>query len=85
MIEVQNAVAMRLPDGSHIKIEAYGSEYIDGNSQNQTWMSLDISRIRPGKKMELLASIDFDETKGLRTLVFDSNQADPIFIKEYKI
>ena len=85
MMEVERAIAMRLPDGSHIKIETYGSEYVDGNSQNQTWMSLDITRVWPDEKQELLASVDFDETKGLRTLVFDSTQADPIYIKEDEV
>lgn len=85
MMEVQKAIAMRLPDGSHIQIETYGSEYIDGNDKHQSWSSLDISRIWPNEKNELLASIDFDDTKGLRTLVFDATQADPIYIKEDEV
>lgn len=54
MMEVQRAIAMRLPDGSLIKIETYSSDYIDGNSQNQSWISLDISRIWPDKKKNCL-------------------------------
>lgn len=85
MMEVQRAIAMRLPDGSHIKVETYGSENVDGNSQNQTWMSLDISRVWPEQREELLASVNYDETKGLEIQVFDKTQADPIYIKEVKI
>lgn len=85
MMEVQRAIAMRLPDGSHIKIETYGSEDVDGKRENQTWMNLDIARIHADGREELLATVDFDETKGLRTLVFDKTQADPIFCKEDKV
>ncbi len=84
MIEVQRTIAMRLPDGSLIKIETYSGDYIDGNNQNHTWMSLDISRVWHDQKDKLLASIEFDEAKGLRTLVFDQTQEDPIYIKEEK-
>lgn len=82
MMEVQRAIAMRLPDGSHIKIQTYGSEDIDGKREDQTWMNLDISRVHADGKDELLVTVDYDETKGLRTLVFDKTQADPIYIKE---
>lgn len=85
MMEVQRVVAMRLPDGSHIRVQTYGSEDIDGNRHNQSWMALDIARIHADKREELLATVDFDETKGLRTLVFDKTQADPIFIKEDEV
>ena len=84
-MEIQKAIAMRLPDGSCICIANYGSAYIDGNEQKQNWMSVDISRVYPDKKEELLVCVDFDDTKGLRTLVFDDQQADPIFIKEDKL
>lgn len=85
MMEMEKAVAMRLPDGSRICIASYDSNYIDGNEQNQKWKSIDISRVYPNKKEELLVSVDFDDTKGLRTLVFDDTQADPIFTKEDKV
>lgn len=85
MMEMEKAVAMRLPDGSRICIASYDSSYIDGNEQNQKWKSIDISRVYPNKKEELLVSVDFDDTKGLRTLVFDDTQADPIFTKEDKV
>ena len=85
MIEIQKAIVMRLPDGSYIQIARYDDNYIDGNEQTQKWMSVDISRVYPDKKEELLASVDFDNTMGLRTLVFDSAHEDPIFIKEDKL
>ena len=85
MIEIQKATVMRLPDGSKICVAAYDSTYLDGNEKNQNWMSVDISRVYPDNKEELLVSVDFDNTKGLRTLVFDDTQADPIFTKEDKL
>ena len=85
MLEVQKAIAMRLPDGSHIKIETFDGKYADGNNRNRPWMSIDISRVWPDKKEVLLASVDYDESKGLRTLVFDKTHADPIFTKEDKL
>lgn len=85
MIEVQKATAMRLPDGSCICISCYDSSYIDGNEESKNWASVDISRVHPNKKEELLVSVDFDDTKGLRTLVFDDTQADPIYTKEDKV
>lgn len=84
MIEVQNAIAMRMPDGSYIKVETHDGEYEDGNCQEQTWKSLDVSWIWPDGRGKLLASFDFEESKGLRTLVFDGAQKDPIFVKEVK-
>ena len=85
MMEVKKAIAMRLPDGSQIVLDVFGSEDVDGKRENQSFMSLDISRVWPDVKDELLASVNYDETKGLEIQVFDKTQADPIFTKEEKL
>lgn len=78
---VERAKAFYLPDGSYIKAEVYeGDVRCDGDDPRR-WKSLDISLIHPDGKEEVLCCVDFEYQKGLRTIVYDGENADPVYEK----
>lgn len=78
-MQIERAKAFCLPDGAFVKVELYEDDHAGNSKYPMSWKALDISLIGPDGHDEILCSIDLDDQKGLRTLVFDKDKAEPVF------
>lgn len=82
MLKVEKAIAFTLDDGSHIQISTDGNGKEGRPIGREEWKALDISLVSEDGKEEILCSVEYDGRLGLRTLVFDKEHRDPVFIQD---
>ena len=46
------------------------------------WNALDVKLVDRGGREQLLCSIEYEDMKGLRTLVYDDESAEPVFVQK---
>lgn len=73
------AKAFCLPDGSYIKVETFGGDVNAHESDSRNWKAMDVNLIRPDGRDVLLCSVEYENQKGLRTLVYDDESDEPIY------
>ena len=79
MMQVDKARAFYLPDGSYIKVETFGGDVNAHEADSRNWKAMDVNLIRPDGRDVLLCSVEYEEQKGLRTLVYDDESGEPVF------
>ena len=82
MLKVEKAIAFTLDDGSHIQIRTDGNGEEGRPMRREDWKALDVSLVTADGKEEVLCSVEYDGRIGLRTLVFDKEHRDPVFVQE---
>lgn len=80
MLKVERAIAFTLPDGSYIKVETTGTGREGAEAGPDDWSALDVTLVRKDESESLLCSVEYDDPKGLRTLVYNDDSEKPIFI-----
>ena len=78
MLEIDSARAYSLPDGSYLKIRSSDGEIATGTPR--VWKSLDISIVLPSGFETVLCAVDYESGRGLDTIVYDKDGADPVFV-----
>ena len=79
MMQVEKARAFYLPDGSYIKVETFGGDVKAYEKDDRHWQAMDVNLIRPDGRDVLLCSVEFEDKKGLRTLVYGDENGEPIY------
>lgn len=79
MLKVERAIAFTLPDGSYIKVETTGTGREGVEAGPDDWSALDVTLVRKDESESLLCSVEYDDPKGLRTLVYNDDSEKPIF------
>lgn len=69
-------VEMMLPDGTKVVADSH---------QGGTWKSVDIFAVLPDGSTENLVAVDWEQEKGLRCLVFSSNDDEPAYCEPYPL
>lgn len=82
MLKVERAIAFTLPDGSYIKVETTGTGREGAEAGPDDWSALDVTLVRKDESESLLCSVEYDKQKGIRTLVYDDEHENPVFIKD---
>ena len=79
MLKIERAIAFTLPDGSYIKVETTGTGREGAEAGPDDWSALDVTLVRKDESESLLCSVEYDDLKGLRTLVYNDDSEKPIF------
>ena len=79
MLKVERAIAFTLPYGSYIKVETTGTGREGAEAGPDDWSALDVTLVRKDESESLLCSVEYDDPKGLRTLVYNDDSEKPIF------
>lgn len=79
MLKVERAIAFTLPDGSYINVETTGTGREGAEAGPDDWSALDVTLVRKDESESLLCSVEYDDPKGLRTLVYRDDSEKPIF------
>lgn len=80
MLEIESARAFTLPDGSFIRVSTSGGSVNAQSDDGRIWNSLDVTLVTPDGFSRVLCAVDFEDSRGLDVLVFDEEQADPVYI-----
>jgi len=72
-------IAFYLPDGSYIKTETHSGDVNAHESDERNWDALDVYLIDRDGKKDLLCSVDYEDQKGLRVLVYDEESEEPVY------
>lgn len=83
--QVHSLRAFALPNGARIEIEVYEGDVNAHDGDDRNWKAADINLVHPNGYKEVLCTVDYEDEKGLRTLVYESEGEDPIFTHNTKI
>ena len=74
----EKAPEINLPDGSKVSVQ-YSEGMVNADEKDKrTWASLDLLHVDSEGKEERLCAVDYEDGKGARSLVYASEQDDPI-------
>ncbi|MBE6954497.1 MAG: hypothetical protein E7449_01120 [Ruminococcaceae bacterium] len=82
---VEKAKAFDLPDGAYVKVETCDGDVWAFQGDTRKWAALDVTLVRADGTEEVLCSIDYEDGRGLFTLVFDDTHETPIFKHQTEI
>lgn len=82
MLKVEKAIAFTLLNGAFVRVETTGTGKEGVEAGPDDWNALDVKLIDRDGREQLLCSIEYEDMKGLRTLVYDDESAEPVFIQK---
>lgn len=83
-MEIDKAKAFHFPNGAYLKIENSEGDVNSNEKDDRHWCSLDISLVFPSGFEELLCCFDYEDQRGLRIVVYESEGKDPIFERKVR-
>lgn len=80
-------LSFRLPDGTVITAQHMEGDVAAHDKDQRTWQAIDIARYTPdGVMLDALCCVDYEDTLGLRSLVYANNDLEePIYAHKHEI